>query len=135
MVYTNSKRPVNSHTTPNPVYGKPDERSIMIAFILNTVLMVVLLLFAPASSAAQTAKSDEPSADKPRQLNIAVKPWTGDFDKMVTRRTIRVLVPYSAPSISTTRDGSEDSPESAYATLSATSIRSIKLKSGPSRCT
>ncbi|RPJ20199.1 MAG: lytic transglycosylase F, partial [Desulfobacteraceae bacterium] len=41
----------------------------------------------PASSA--------PSADKPRQLNIAVKPWTGDFDQMVSRRMIRVLVPYS----------------------------------------
>ena len=67
----------------------------MIAFILNTVLMVVLLLFAPASSAAQTPKSTEPSADKPRQLNIAAKPWTGDFDNMVTRRIIRVLVPYS----------------------------------------
>ena len=67
----------------------------MIAFILNTVLMVVLLLFAPSSNAAQTPKSAEPSADKPRQLNIAVKPWTGDFDQMVSRRMIRVLVPYS----------------------------------------
>jgi membrane-bound lytic murein transglycosylase MltF len=67
----------------------------MIAFILNTVLMVVLLLFAPASSAVQTPKGAEPPADKPRQLNIAVKPWTGDFDKMVARRMIRVLVPYS----------------------------------------
>jgi membrane-bound lytic murein transglycosylase MltF len=67
----------------------------MIAFIFNTVLMVVLLLFAPASNAAQTTKSAEPSAGKPRQLNIAVKPWTGDFDQMISRRMIRVLVPYS----------------------------------------
>ena len=67
----------------------------MIAFILNTVLMAVLLLFAPSSNAAQTPKSAEPSAEKPRQLNIASKPWTGDFDKMVSRRMIRVLVPYS----------------------------------------
>ncbi len=67
----------------------------MIAFILNTFFMVVLLLFAPSSNAAQTPKSAEPSADKPRQLNIAVKPWTGDFDQMVSRRMIRVLVPYS----------------------------------------
>jgi membrane-bound lytic murein transglycosylase MltF len=67
----------------------------MIAFILNTVLMVVLLLFAPSSNADQTPKSAEPSADKPRQLNIAAKSWTGDFDKMVSRRMIRVLVPYS----------------------------------------
>ena len=67
----------------------------MIAFIINTVLMVVLLLFAPSSNAAQTPKSAEPSTDKPRQLNIAIKPWTGDFDQMVSRRMIRVLVPYS----------------------------------------
>ncbi len=67
----------------------------MIAFILNTVLMVVLLLFAPSSNAAQTPKSAEPPAEKPRQLIIANKPWTGDFDKMVQRRVIRVLVPYS----------------------------------------
>ncbi len=67
----------------------------MIAFIFGTVLTVVLLLFAPSSNAAQTPKSAEPSADKPRQLNIAIKPWTGDFDQMVSRRMIRVLVPYS----------------------------------------
>ncbi len=30
-----------------------------------------------------------------RQLDISVKPWTGDFDKMLERRMIRVLVPYS----------------------------------------
>jgi len=30
-----------------------------------------------------------------RQLNIAKKPWTGDFDKMFERRMIRVYVPYS----------------------------------------
>jgi membrane-bound lytic murein transglycosylase MltF len=32
---------------------------------------------------------------KARQLAIANKPWTGDFDRMVARRMIRVLVPYS----------------------------------------
>ena len=30
-----------------------------------------------------------------RALAIANKPWTGDFDQMVQRRMIRVLVPYS----------------------------------------
>ena len=33
--------------------------------------------------------------DKPRQLSTEVKPWTGDFDAMLERRVIRVLVPYS----------------------------------------
>src|SRR3989338_4690986 len=32
---------------------------------------------------------------QPRQLLIDNQPWTGDFDKMVERRMIRVLVPYS----------------------------------------
>jgi membrane-bound lytic murein transglycosylase MltF len=30
-----------------------------------------------------------------RQLEISNKPWTGDFDRMLERRIIRVLVPYS----------------------------------------
>jgi len=30
-----------------------------------------------------------------RQLEISIKPWTGDFDQMLERRIIRVLVPYS----------------------------------------
>ncbi len=34
-------------------------------------------------------------AAKPRQLALTVKAWTGDYDKMVERRMIRVLVPYS----------------------------------------
>jgi membrane-bound lytic murein transglycosylase MltF len=35
-----------------------------------------------------------PSVAKVRRLSLAEKPWTGDFDKMVDRRMIRVLVPY-----------------------------------------
>jgi membrane-bound lytic murein transglycosylase MltF len=34
-------------------------------------------------------------AAPPRQLAITNQPWTGDFDQMVGRRSIRVLVPYS----------------------------------------
>lgn len=34
-------------------------------------------------------------ASKPRQLNLTGKQWTGDFDAMVERRMIRVLVPHS----------------------------------------
>ncbi|MGH6624616.1 MAG: transporter substrate-binding domain-containing protein, partial [Burkholderiaceae bacterium] len=41
----------------------------------------------PSKPAASTAES--------RQLNVTAKPWTGDFDKMLERRMIRVAVPYS----------------------------------------
>ena len=36
-----------------------------------------------------------PGAAKPRALAISGKPWSGDFDQMVERRQIRVLVPFS----------------------------------------
>src|SRR5262249_49219149 len=32
---------------------------------------------------------------KPRQLQIQNKPWTGDFDRMLERRMIRVYAPFS----------------------------------------
>jgi hypothetical protein len=31
----------------------------------------------------------------PRKLSIANRPWTGDFDKMLERRVIRVYAPFS----------------------------------------
>ena len=34
-------------------------------------------------------------AEPPRQLNLTSKPWTGDFDKMLERRIIRIYMPYS----------------------------------------
>jgi membrane-bound lytic murein transglycosylase MltF len=49
---------------------------------------------ASLASAGQALAADVAPA-KPRQLTIANKPWTGDFDRMVARRMIRVLVPYS----------------------------------------
>ncbi|HEY2292771.1 MAG TPA: transglycosylase SLT domain-containing protein [Thermoanaerobaculia bacterium] len=40
--------------------------------------------------------AEEAPADRPvRQLAIANKPWTGDLDKLLERRMIRVLVPFS----------------------------------------
>ncbi|WP_372237292.1 transglycosylase SLT domain-containing protein [Burkholderia sp. SRS-W-2-2016] len=48
---------------------------------------------------AATAQTVTPPAEKPlapgRQLSLTNKPWTGDFDAMVKRRIIRVLVPFS----------------------------------------
>ena len=46
------------------------------------------------SPAAPTPEAPTPAA-KVRQLSVAEKPWIGDFDRMVERRMIRVLVPYS----------------------------------------
>jgi membrane-bound lytic murein transglycosylase MltF len=43
--------------------------------------------------AADAAKP--PAAASPRQLVVTSDPWKGDFDQMVERRSIRVLVPYS----------------------------------------
>ena len=45
--------------------------------------------------AAPAAAQDKVTAAKQRQLSLQVEPWTGDFDKMLERRVIRVLVPYS----------------------------------------
>ena len=42
------------------------------------------------------------SFSKPRELKIANKPWTGDFDKMLERRVIRVYAPVSRSPTSTT---------------------------------
>ncbi|OUL91525.1 transglycosylase SLT domain-containing protein [Paraburkholderia hospita] len=49
----------------------------------------------PGASAAAQASSPPAAVAKARQLNLAVKPWTGDFDAMLERRSIRFLVPYN----------------------------------------
>jgi membrane-bound lytic murein transglycosylase MltF len=51
-----------------------------------------LLVLAAAGASAQQAAQDAPKA---RALPTETKPWKGDFDGMVDRRVIRVLVPYS----------------------------------------
>lgn len=53
----------------------------------------------PANAAAAvavpaSAPTSAPAA-APRQLSLKVRPWQGDFDAMLERRVIRVLVPYS----------------------------------------
>jgi membrane-bound lytic murein transglycosylase MltF len=62
------------------------------------ILGVTLLAFQVSPSPAQPVKmpTEKPVSDKkPRQLALGSKPWQGDFDRMVARRMIRVLVPYS----------------------------------------
>jgi membrane-bound lytic murein transglycosylase MltF len=45
--------------------------------------------------AATAALAQPPAAPKPRALPTEAKEWKGDFDGMVKRRHVRVLVPYS----------------------------------------
>ena len=69
---------------------------------IGTLLVGIYLLLSPpraesgASESTVAPASSPPAAvAKTRQMNIAAKPWTGDFDAMVERRVIRFLVPYS----------------------------------------
>jgi membrane-bound lytic murein transglycosylase MltF len=59
-------------------------------------IAVSLVLVASAlGQPSAPAPSSPISKEKVRQLDISNKPWTGDFDPMLERRMIRVLVPYS----------------------------------------
>jgi membrane-bound lytic murein transglycosylase MltF len=60
--------------------------------------VVAVALGCGLTAFAQVAPSPPPApqaAAKPRQLNIANKVWTGDFDKLLQRRMIRVYAPFS----------------------------------------
>ena len=54
---------------------------------LPLFLSLAVLCAGPAQAAA--------APEKARQLTFENKPWTGDFDGMLERRMIRVLIPYS----------------------------------------
>jgi len=53
---------------------------------VSTVIAVALLAFAPGLAEAQRP---------PTALDYRSEPWRGDFDGMLERRLVRVLVPYS----------------------------------------
>jgi len=58
----------------------------------------LLSIFAIALQAADTAVQPETPASAPasvRRLSLPGTPWRGDFDAMLARRELRVLVPYS----------------------------------------
>ena len=57
------------------------------------LLILVAMVAALPLAQGQTPPSTEHSA--PRKLTIVNKPWTGDFDKMLERRVIRVYAPFS----------------------------------------
>ena len=70
----------------------------MLQAALRTIGFIALLLASPALLGQPAAKADAaaaPRAGQPRQLEITNAPRTGDLDKMLERRLIRVLAPYS----------------------------------------
>jgi membrane-bound lytic murein transglycosylase MltF len=61
-------------------------------------LAAAILCAVPAAAqdkAPATAQDKAADAAKARQLSLQTAPWTGDFDQMLERRAVRVLVPYS----------------------------------------
>jgi membrane-bound lytic murein transglycosylase MltF len=60
---------------------------------LSSIAIGVVALLGAGPASALAAEGSRPPA--PRQLVVSNKPWTGDFDRMLERRMIRVLVPYS----------------------------------------
>jgi membrane-bound lytic murein transglycosylase MltF len=72
------------------------------AFCSGMTVGAATCLAAPAA-AAQPVVSSPPAATPPasasapaaRRIDLTNRPWTGDFDAMLDRRLIRVLVPYS----------------------------------------
>jgi membrane-bound lytic murein transglycosylase MltF len=60
----------------------------------RAILLVMFAVLAGMPAGwAETPSSAEHAA--PRKLTIANKPWSGDFDKMLERRVIRVYAPFS----------------------------------------
>jgi membrane-bound lytic murein transglycosylase MltF len=60
------------------------------------LLVAALVLSVPFAAFSAQKSPVQPAADnEPRQLSVENKPWTGDFEAMLKRRMIRVLVPYS----------------------------------------
>lgn len=58
-------------------------------------LAAAFLLLGTAAGAQAPAPAKPKGEAAARGLDLALKPWTGDFDAMLERRIIRVLVPYS----------------------------------------
>ena len=67
-------------------------RHLMWSVLLTTLLAVPVWVLGQLLGNEQ---SKQGGSQKPRQLLLTNKPWTGDFDKLVERRMIRALVPYS----------------------------------------
>ena len=84
----------------------PNRQSVQTTRILTSLsVWIALSVFPVCSSEAQDSVSD-PSAieQEPKEahqfeikedFNVALQPWKGDYDGMVQRNMVRILVPYS----------------------------------------
>ncbi len=76
-------------------------RIILVRCAIAAVALPATLAFAQQAASptrSELARALDKAGDAvpaARQLQIANKPWTGDFDRMLERRVIRVAVPYS----------------------------------------
>jgi len=72
-------------------------KSLKISVTVLVALTLLGLAAAPALSQMAQPPAEKPVVEKQprRQLILGNKPWTGDFDRMLARRMIRVLVPCS----------------------------------------
>ena len=62
--------------------------------VLTGLILIISLGFSAGEAVAVTQNNDELAID----LNEVLKPWSGDFDGMLKRRIIRVLVAYNKTS-------------------------------------
>jgi hypothetical protein len=63
------------------------------ARLARTLLVSVGIAACATVAHGQATPAD--AAAVPRRLAISNKPWTGDFEKMLERRMIRIYAPYS----------------------------------------
>ena len=66
-----------------------------VTWSLASPATLAAMLLAATLVAPGTYAQEKRLAETPRQLSIENKPWKGDFDAMLERRLIRVLIPYS----------------------------------------
>ena len=73
-----------------PLFGCIAQAAVWLVFAMGVSAQTA----STARAAEQPAKTVAPG-EGARQLTVANKPWTGDFDQMLERRMIRVYAPYS----------------------------------------
>ena len=62
---------------------------------LGAAVLAAVLVSAPAYGQHKPSKEVQAKGKRVRSLEFSNKQWTGDFDKMLERRVLRVVVPYS----------------------------------------
>jgi hypothetical protein len=94
---------------------------------------LLLAAFGSSDALAQQPSAVPAAEDaEARAFVIDNKPWTGDFDAMLERRVIRVIVPYSRTLYFNDKGQKRASPPRPCATSSGTSTRSTARTSGRS---